>query len=157
MRLLKPAFHLLFYSFSFGGSTFYSYVASPIAYKALDIDSFSTLQQNVFPLFFKFQTAYPLILAATGPVALTSGAMTSLATASVTGAVNSFWLLPWTQRIKKERKALAEKSSGDELEARDAPLRKEFGKAHGLSLLFNMIHVISMASYGVILSKSLSS
>lgn len=34
-------------------------------------------------------------------------------------------------------------------------LTKEFGRSHGLSLLFNLVTAIGLASYGVILSGKL--
>lgn len=101
------------------------------------------------------QTASPIILGLTAPFALTTGAITSLVTASVSGAINYFFLLPRTQKIKEERKKVAKEFSGDELEAKDAPLRKSFGQSHGLSLLFNMTNVLGTLAYGIYLSRGL--
>ena len=157
--LLKPATNLLLYSFTFGGAAFYSFVASPIAFKVLQKDQFSTLQHNVFPLFFKMQSIAPLLLTATAPFNLTAGPITALTVASVTGLMNLFWLLPWNQRLKLERRKLAEKLKGEEnakaLEEQDAPLQREFGKAHGLSMLVNVGHIASLLVYGVFLTKGL--
>ncbi|SCU96704.1 LAMI_0F07448g1_1 [Lachancea mirantina] len=152
---LKPTAHLLFFSFVFGGTAFYSYVASPIAFKTLDKDAFSKLQHSVFPYFFQMQSFAPVILGATAPLALRWGPFTSLAVASTSGLVNYLWLLPWTQKVKSERRKLANEVSGEELERRDASLRKEFGKSHGLSLLFNMTNVLAMTVYGFFLARGL--
>lgn len=65
------------------------------------------------------------------------------------------WLLPYTRRIKEERKALADRVKGDELETLDGPLRKEFGKYHGLSLLFNLANCCGMLAYGVYMCRGL--
>lgn len=140
---------------SFGGTTFYSYVASPIAFKTLEKDQFSILQHTIFPRFFQMQTISPIILGLTSPIALSTGALVSLATASCSGAINLFWLLPWTQRVKEDRKKVAKELTGEELEAVDGPLRKEFGKSHGLSLLFNLTNVIGTLAYGIYLSKGI--
>ncbi|SCU82143.1 LADA_0C03268g1_1 [Lachancea dasiensis] len=155
MYYLKPTFNLLFYSFAFGGTAFYSYVASPLAFKHLNRESFSELQKVVFPYFFQMHAVSPLILGLTAPMPLQTGPLVSLVSASVSGCLNLFWLLPWTRRVKEERQALAQTLQGDELEAQDAPLRKEFGKSHGLSLLFNMTHVIGMFAYGCFLARGL--
>ncbi|CAI4053697.1 hypothetical protein N7582_005788 [Saccharomyces uvarum] len=155
MCLAKTTAHLLFYSFVFGGTTFYSYVAAPIAFKVLEKDQFSALQNKIFPYFFRMQAASPVILALTAPIALTTAPLTSLVVASVSGLTNLFWLLPWTHRVKELRKDAAKKYSGDELEAKDSVLRKEFGKSHGLSLLFNLSNVCGMLAYGVCLSGGL--
>lgn len=101
------------------------------------------------------QTIAPVLLGLTTPITLGTGAIVSLATASVSGAVNLFWLLKWNQRVKDQRKLAAKQYSGDELEAIDAPLRKEFGKAHGLSLLFNLTNALSTLAYGIYLSKGI--
>lgn len=151
----KPTAHLLFYSFVFGGTTFYSYVASPLAFKSLDKEGFSTLQHKVFPYFFQMQSISPLILGLTAPMHLQWAPLITLTTASISGCLNLFWLLPWTQRVKADRKRLSKELSGDELEAKDAPLRKEFGKSHGLSLLFNLTNVLGMLAYGCYLAKGL--
>ncbi|KAM3161890.1 hypothetical protein ACU8KH_04006 [Lachancea thermotolerans] len=152
---LKPTFNLLFYSFVFGGSTFYSYVASPLAFKHLERESFSKLQHVVFPYFFQMHSISPLILGLTAPMPLQAGPLISLITASLSGCLNLFWLLPWTRRVKEERQKVAKELSGEELEAKDAPLRKEFGKSHGMSLLFNLTHVVGLAAYGFYLAKGL--
>ncbi|CAR27467.1 hypothetical protein ZYGR_0I07420 [Zygosaccharomyces rouxii] len=139
----------------FGGTTFYSYVAAPIAFKALDRESFSVLQNKVFPKFFLMESFSPWILALTAPFKLSTAPMALLTSASVCGLANLFWLLPWTRRVKEERKSLSSRLDGDELERYDAPLRKEFGKSHGLSLLFNMGNAVCMLSYGVYLCRGL--
>lgn len=139
----------------FGGTTFYSYVASPIAFKTLGKEHFSALQNKVFPYFFQMQSFSPALLALTAPFALTTGSVAALAAASVGGLANLCWLLPVTRRIKEERKAVAERLKGDELEAADEPLRKQFGKYHGMSLLFNFANVCGMFAYGIYLCRGL--
>ncbi|EDO17102.1 hypothetical protein Kpol_1025p22 [Vanderwaltozyma polyspora DSM 70294] len=155
MSLFKPTCHLLFYSFVFGGTTFYSYAASPVAFKTLERDQFSKLQSKVFPGFFFLQSVSPLILLFTSPIALTKAPIAALTIASISGVTNLSWLLPWTRRIKEERKALADRLEGKELEAFDKDLRKEFGKAHGLSLLFNFTNALGLLTYGIYLSKGI--
>ncbi|SCV04444.1 LANO_0G10242g1_1 [Lachancea nothofagi CBS 11611] len=156
MYYLKPTFNLIFYSFVFGGTTFYSFVASPLAFKHLNRESFSELQKVVFPYFFQMQSVSPLILGLTAPMAMQMGPLVSLASASVSGCLNLFWLLPWTRRVKEQRQQLAQELQGEELEVQDAPLRKEFGKSHGMSLLFNMTHVAAMLAYGCFLVRGLT-
>lgn len=139
----------------FGGTTFYSYVASPIAFKWLDRENFSLLQNKVFPIFFQMQSISPVILGFTAPISLAGGPLAALATASVAGLTNLCWLLPKTRRIKEERKSLQTRLTGEELETFDGPLRKQFGKFHGLSLLFNLTNACGMFVYGIYLCKGL--
>lgn len=109
----------------------------------------------MFPYFFQMQSVSPIILALTAPFTLHGAPLAALATASISGLSNLCWLLPWTRRVKEERKGLAARLSGEELEAYDAPLRKEFGKSHGLSLLLNLANVCGMFAYGVYMCKGL--
>lgn len=141
----------------FGGSTFYSYVASPIAFKVLARDQFSSLQSKVFPGFFAMQGVSPILLALTSPMTLAMAPAVALSAASVSGLINLFWLLPWNRKVKEQRLIVKEKYKDDpeQLEKVDAPLRKEFGKSHGISLLFNLTNMVSMLVYGVYLSKGL--
>lgn len=143
--------------YSFGGTTFYSYVASPIAFKVLEKEQFSKLQNRVFPYFFQLQSFSPVILALSSPVTLTTGSLIALTSASVAGLTNLCILLPWTRKVKEERKDVARKYKDDKekIEEMDAPLRKEFGKSHGLSLLFNLANALSILTYGVYLTKGL--
>lgn len=97
----------------------------------------------------------PLILGLTAPFPLTNGAIGCLTAASASGLLNLLWLMPWTRKIKEKRWDVQKKYTGEELEKYDAPLRKEFGKSHGLSLLFNFSHVLGMLGYGIFLTRGL--
>lgn len=44
-----------------------SFVAGPVAYKALPRPQFSSLQQAIFPIYFSLQSALPVVLALTYP------------------------------------------------------------------------------------------
>lgn len=156
--LLRPISHLILYSFAFGGSAFYSYVASPIAFKTLTKDQFSILQSKVFPWFFTMQSVTPVALALTLPFPLATPAYYALGTSSIMGLVNLYGLLPWNKSIKIKRQDLQKKLdvgqlTKDQFDSLDTPLRKEFGKAHGLSLLLNMGHILAMLTYGCYLTS----
>ncbi|KAH3902920.1 uncharacterized protein SCODWIG_03206 [Saccharomycodes ludwigii] len=150
MSFVKPTTHILLYSFLFGGVTFYSYFASPIAFKTLERKQFSILQHKVFPGFFTFQTLIPIALYLTYPLPISTAGNTIkalLSIASITGLANLAWISPWCQEIKEKR------SKVEEASAEDLALRKEFGKAHGLSLLFNLSHAVSLLAYGVLFTR----
>ncbi|CCE65746.1 hypothetical protein TPHA_0M01710 [Tetrapisispora phaffii CBS 4417] len=155
MSFVKPASHLLLYSFAFGGATFYSYVASPLMFKTLEKDQFSKMQSKIFPGYFCMQTVTPVILGLTSPVALSKGSITCLLTAVASGLVNFVYLQPKSHKIKEERHALAARLEGKELMAFDEDLKKSFGRTHGISLLFNFTNNASMLVYGVYLAKNL--
>lgn len=60
-------YHILTYGTLLGSNLFQTFLAGPLAFKALPRPSFSTLQQAIFPPYFAFQTALPLVLALTWP------------------------------------------------------------------------------------------
>lgn len=61
------AYHILTYGTLLGSNIFQTFLAGPVAFKALPRPSFSVLQQAIFPPYFTFQTALPLVLALTWP------------------------------------------------------------------------------------------
>lgn len=110
-----------------GSSIFQTFLNGPVAYKALPRPNFSQLQQAIFPPFFAFQTALPLVLAYSWPgekVASVAGAvarqdegwrglldqsnfwngLTPIAIMFVTGLVNMVALGPMTTKVMRERK-----------------------------------------------------
>jgi hypothetical protein len=61
------AYHILAYGTLLGSTVFQTFIAGPVAFKALPRPSFSSLQSAIFPVFFSIQTALPLVLALTWP------------------------------------------------------------------------------------------
>lgn len=153
--MLKSLAHLLTYSVAFGGTSLYSYWISPVAFRTLERQQFSILQNKVFPHFFLLQTVSPVVLGLLSPLQ-GPRMIASLAVASLSGAVNRFGLLHKVQVVKEKRLALKEgldsgRINQVDFETRDAPLRKQFGMFHGLSLLFNLTYHIGLLYYGVLL------
>ena len=61
------SYQILTYGTLLGSNLFQTFLAGPLAYKALPKAQFSTLQQAIFPPFFALQTALPVVLALTWP------------------------------------------------------------------------------------------
>ena len=157
---VKVPFHFLFYSLTFGGSAFYSFIVSPLVFKKLPREEFSNLQNKVFPTYFTGQTLAPIILGLAQPFAYCPFTLGLLALSSVGGALNYLWLLPVCQKIKEDRnKLIADKkdvgADGQPTEELKA-LNKQFGKYHGISTLVNITSILSLGVYGVVLAKGLS-
>lgn len=153
----KVPFHFLFYSLVFGGSTFYSFIVSPIVFKKLPREEFSNLQTQVFPTYFIGQTVSPLVLALTTPMGYCPVTGTLLALSSISGALNYFWLLPECKTLKEQRtKLIADKLDKDangEFTEEYKKVSKQFGKYHGISSLFNLVSILTLGVYGVLLAK----
>ena len=120
-------FHILTYGTLLGSNLFQTFLGGPLAFKALPRPSFSTLQQAIFPPYFTFQAALPVLLALTWPgekIAQVGGQVltqnagfmgifseNSLWTAGVpvaimfaTSAANLLVFGPATTKVMKERK-----------------------------------------------------
>lgn len=125
-------YHILTYGTLLGSNLFQTFLGGPLAFKALPRPSFSTLQQAIFPPYFTFQAALPVLLALTWPgrrVAAVGGSEvthnagfwgifseTSLLTAGVpvaimfaTSAANLLVFGPATTKVMKERKHQGER------------------------------------------------
>ena len=121
------SYHILSYGTLLGSNLFQTFLAGPLAYRALTRPAFSTLQQAIFPSYFSFQTVLPLILALTWPGEKVVGAggaafrqnanwigllerdnwwnaLIPIATMFSTSLINLTFLGPATTKVMKERK-----------------------------------------------------
>lgn len=154
----RAPYHLMLYSVAFGGSAFYSYFASPIAFKVLGREEFGKLQNHVFPTYFLGQTLAPGLLALTTPLTLCPFTSTLLVVSSLTSALNYFYLMPKCRIIKEQRKKMVD----DKLDTIEGvpteefkQLTKQFGIYHGISLLANLGSILTLGVYGFVLSTRL--
>lgn len=145
--------HLFSWAFIWGGSGYYSYVASPIAFKNLSRPEFGKLQNKIFPHFFLGQTVAPILIGLTAPYSLTTGALITLGVAVIGGATNFFYLLPVCKDLKDQRFELEE--SGLTESDQHKEITKKFGLYHTASLAFNAINFVALTTYGFILTKNL--
>lgn len=153
-------YHVLLYSVLFGSTTYQSFYSGIVAFKTLPYDQFSALQARIFPPYFGFQAAASTLLLLTPPFKFVGVAATlaqaSLGTAAVGSLANILWLGPKTRRVMASRKAqegVEGKSCKDPTVSNDMKvLNKEFGKIHGLSVLFNMGSFLGLMLYGVVLT-----
>jgi hypothetical protein len=122
----KP-YHILTYGTLLGSNLFQTFLAGPVAFKALPRPNFSQLQQAIFPLYFGFQTALPVVLALTWPGERLASAgdavmrrnagyrgllaeenkwiaLIPIALMFGTSLANLVWLGPATTKVMKERK-----------------------------------------------------
>lgn len=118
-------YHILTYGTLLGSNIQNTFFAGPIAYKCLPRPQFATLQTNIFPIFFSFQSVLPLILAATWPGSSSPGlqtprkdpgmagllmehnlwnALLPISLMFATSALNLVLLGPATTRVMRKRK-----------------------------------------------------
>ncbi|ODV84824.1 hypothetical protein CANARDRAFT_200250 [[Candida] arabinofermentans NRRL YB-2248] len=155
MSILLPI-HLLTYSYTFGSTSFHSFISSTKAFKVLPRKEFGLLQSHLFPIHFLTQSLGPLIIGISAPYTIPITGLGLLTTSSIGGLINYFYLLPKCHSIKAERESLLE-TNGNDLESVEyKELTSKFGKFHGFSLLFNFLSVLTITAYGLILSGQIS-
>ncbi|ODV64085.1 Tmh18p ASCRUDRAFT_73786 [Ascoidea rubescens DSM 1968] len=152
-------YHVLLYSLMWGSSIFHSYLTAPLVFKALPRKEFGIFAGLILPPYFKAQTVVPILLGLSAPFPISNYAIASLSVASLSGAINSFHLLGWNQSVKTKRNALEvggkDKDSEGNVSVEMQLLNKEFGKAHGLSLLFNLFSSVALTVYGFQMTSGL--
>lgn len=152
-------YHFLACSFAIGGPAFYGFVAAPILFKTLPRSEFRRVLSEVFPKYFFTQTVAPIVLRLLSPFKVCPVSTALLVASSVSGAINYFWLLNTCRSLSNQRKALedsgADVDSNGEATPEYATLTKQFGKYHGISTLSNMVLLLTIALYGVFVSRSL--
>lgn len=159
MGLLLPL-HILSYGYTFGATTFESFIASPIALKSLPRRQFGELQAATLPVHLATQTLGPLIIAATAPYALTTLGISLLGASSLCGLFNIAYVSPLCADLKIKRwQIIDSKFNGDDKAANESgdlkALNQQFGKWHGVSMLANVLSVVTVTAYGFILSGKL--
>lgn len=159
MQYLLPL-HILAYGYTFGATTFESFVASPIALKSLPRRQFGELQASTLPVHLATQAIGPMLIAATAPYSLSTIGISLLVTSSASAIFNIAYVSPLCADLKSRRwHVIDSKYNGDdkaavasgELKSIDA----EFGKWHGVSMISNVLSVITVTAYGLVLSGKL--
>ncbi|KAM0720411.1 hypothetical protein Q7P37_004547 [Cladosporium fusiforme] len=176
-------YHILTYGTLLGSNLFQTFLGGPLAFKALPRPSFSTLQQAIFPPYFTFQAALPVLLAITWPgerLAAVGGSEVtqnagfwgifseaSLLTAGVpvalmfaTSAANLLVFGPATTKVMKERKHQETRDGKKYYDAGPKSpemqrLNASFGKLHGISSALNLLGTFAMIYYGATLAELL--
>ncbi|KAI6867179.1 hypothetical protein KC338_g4513 [Hortaea werneckii] len=177
------AYHIITYGTLLGSNIFQTFLAGPLAFKALPRPSFSTLQTAIFPPYFALQTALPLVLALTWPGEKLAGlggqalrsnagwrgvlqednmwdALIPIGVMFGTNLLNLLYLGPATTKVMKERKHQetrdGKKYYDPGLKSQEMQrLNSSFSKLHGASSLSNVVGLAAMLFYGVVLAEKL--
>ncbi|PVI01555.1 hypothetical protein DM02DRAFT_717840 [Periconia macrospinosa] len=158
LQSLLPPVHLLAYSTLLGTQVFESFVVVRVAHQALPYESFTTLQKQLFPTYFRCQSALLFITAVTlpryGPLSLFRAGWKILTPFIVAGAVatlNAVYYGPMTSRLMMTKRFQAEMearrddgSISEELEK----LNRSFKRAHAMSIHLNAITIVATLWYG---------
>lgn len=159
MGFLLPI-HILTYGYTFGSTTFHSFVASIKALDTLPRRQFGEFQGAVLPIQFATQTIAPAVIALTAPYTLSTAGIALLVTSAAGGIANWAYLTPKCTVLKNKRWSIVDAQFGGDneravAEGAVASIDKEFGKWHGASMAANLVSIVAMAAYGFVLSGKL--
>lgn len=159
MGFLLPI-HIISYGYTLGSTSFHSFIASPKALETLPRRQFGEFQGEVLPIQFWTQTLAPIVIGLTAPYTISAIGLGLLATSSFGGIANLGYLTPLCQDLKDKRwKIIDDKFNGDDKAANESgdldSLNKQFGKWHGLSMLSNLVSIVTLTAYGFVLSGKL--
>lgn len=154
------AAHLLAHGVQLGTTIYTTFFAGILMFKNLPRQTFGRLQSHLFPAYFCILAATIIIQAATlylSPAGLARPQAINLGVGLVATLANLVWAEPAATESMFKRYALENVAPGaGRDEAAIGALKKEFGKLHGLSSLFNLVALIACVSHGVWLAGLVS-
>lgn len=114
---------------------------------------FGALQSKTLPIQFATQALTPLIIGLTAPYAIPTYGLALLGLSSLGGLANALYLTPKCAKIKETRWNLIDTQfGGDEQKAKDSgslvQLDKQFGQYHVVSLIANLLSILTIGAYG---------
>ncbi|KAI1500206.1 hypothetical protein F5X99DRAFT_410356 [Biscogniauxia marginata] len=168
--ILAPL-HLLFFSALLGAELYQSFLVTKICFSALPRPSFVSLQQRLFPAYFRAQSLLLLLAAATVPpsgpssLAAKKGAWIPLAVAGAAALLNLVLYGPRTKQLMIERAHQETgdsrtKPSGDSGEAETNSsetqrLKRSFSRNHAMSIHLNLVSIGATLWWGWNLASKL--
>ena len=153
------AAHALAWGTQLGTTIYTTFFAGILMFKNLPRQTFGKLQSHLFPAYFSIIAATLFIQAATlalSPAGLAKPQAISLGVGLLSTLANLLWAEPAATESMFKRYALENAPAASRDEAAISGLKKEFGKLHGLSSLFNLAALIACVSHGVWLSGLVS-
>lgn len=159
MSYLLPI-HLMTYGYTFGSTTFHSFVASFKAIETLPRREFGEFQGKVLPIQFVTQSVAQIIIGLTAPYTISTLGLGLLGVSALGGIANIAYLTPKCAHFKTKRWEIVDtKYNGDNEAAvksgEVSALDKQFGKFHGMSMGANLLSIVALTAYGFILSGHL--
>lgn len=150
--------HLLTFTFWFGTLLYFTLVQAPILFKALPREMFGLVQSNLFPAYYWIGYISGTVLVVTynvlhpwkGWTNADCVKITALCLMLVLALAQGLWIGPKVGQLRVERQA-AEKTQDT---VRIASVAKEFGKAHGISSLLNLLLLLAGFVYLAYLSRA---
>ena len=152
--------HFFAFIFWYGTLLYFTLVQAPILFKSLPREIFGLVQSKLFPAYYLISyvcgtllvVTYHLLHPLKNYVSQDCVKITALCLMLLFSLGQGLWIGPQVAELRLERQAAEDKK--DERAAEK--LRMEFGKAHGISSLFNLAVILAGTVYFFYLAKEWS-
>jgi len=152
--------HLFVFVFWYGTLLYFTLVQAPVLFKALPRETFGLVQSKLFPSYYLISyvcgtllvVTYHLLHPLRNYAAQDCVRITALCLMLLFSLAQGLWIGPQVGRLRLERQAAGESRDTAKVEA----LSREFGKAHGISSLLNLLVIICGTVYFFYLARDLS-
>lgn len=143
--------HLFTFVFWYGALLYFTFVQAPVLFKALPRETFGLVQSKLFPSYYLISyiagaflvVSYHLLHPLKDYSPQDCVKITALCLMLLFSLAQGLWMGPQVGKLRLERQAAEQAKDTAKVEA----LSKEFGKAHGISSLLNLIVIIAGTVY----------
>jgi len=149
--------HLFAFTFWYGTLLYFTFLQAPILFKSLPRETFGLVQSKLFPAYYLLSYICGTVLVVTynflhplkNYVPQDCVKMTALCLMLLFSLGQGLWIGPKVGQLRVERQAAEEAKDQAKVES----LTREFGKAHGISSLFNLIVIVAGTVYFFYLAR----
>ena len=149
--------HFFAFTFWYGTLLYFTFLQAPILFKSLPRETFGLVQSKLFPAYYLLSYICGTVLVVTynflyplkSYVPQDCVKMTALCLMLLFSLGQGLWIGPKVGQLRVERQAAEEAKD----QAKVGSLTREFGKAHGISSLFNLIVIIAGTVYFFYLAR----
>lgn len=143
--------HLFSFVFWYGTLLYFTFIQAPLLFANLPREVFGEVQNRLFPAYYLISYICGSILVVTyhllHPLKTYVGQdcvkITCLCLMLLFSLGQGLWIGPKVERIGVERRVAEQAKDQSQIDS----LRRKFGKAHGISSLFNLIVIVSGTVY----------
>jgi hypothetical protein len=143
--------NLFVFVFWYGAMLYFTFIQAPVLFKTLPRQLFGEVQSHLFPAYYLISyvcgtllvVTYHLLHPLKNYVPQDCVKITALCLMLLFSLGQGLWIGPQVSRIRVERQAAEEANDQPKVDA----LSMEFGKAHGISSLLNLVVIISGTVY----------
>jgi putative copper export protein len=150
--------HQLTFTFWFGTILYFTFIQAPLLFKALPRETFGLVQSKLFPTYYLIGYLCGGLLLVLFPIlhpmkswgSHDGWKFTALLFMLVLALAQGLWIGPKVAQLRVERQAAEQVKDSTKV----AALSQEFGKAHGISSLLNLLMILCGGTYLFLISKA---